>query len=910
MSDLASTLPMDKDVVSDNNNDLKNLVAQFFTKCVSIIFDQRIASAARVPIQNQNPDGIPNPQIDDFWFDLHTNLATISPDSRNFLHKHWQSFASSSVITPSSPSELPPPLIIEVFLNLRDLQHGQKLYLEDKDSHPWLVVKGPRKTEVVLERWLVELTPFSSSNSTGSTDSNNDDNNIIYGRMSLMLKSLKDITELLPTYQLCVNMKAATNHETSKKFQNLAVQVRILDGRNKISTKGRIGLTKHLIGIYDNMSNEIDSVEINTERKIFEPLPTRFGMLRISLQFRKDSRFYVVSSWTNNDQNKTTKEIPHSSVELAALLKSLRASPSPPPPPSGHSLTPPQQATSSYHKKSPSLLQKQPQVQTKHHYKSSFSSNNAHPVPKYSSSFGSTSSTATAAAATSHRAGSFNFNNPLNSPLLILRSNSTVNSIHGQSPPSHVIQPPIISHNQYQQGYTIPFARRSSLDEELHNMNNAATTSKSNRLNPAIANTEDRDDIQQFLHSISNLQLSSTSSPSNVSRSSSISSSFNNRQSRLSSNNKVLRMKVATISDTFDDSANDDGLPSRFMDASTTLNNLTTSLLNFLQDLAFTSNSGIQNNIRRSRLLKHNVAAPGNFLLSASGASGGIVSNHSPDNAGVGIGIRYSTNSTSVSPRRFLGGTNFSNSPGTSPVFVGAGAAGTTSGQDITIPLSSSPYSNNNNNYVSGYIGQSVPSSFTGGGMRRSRYISAAQPQNIQTSPGYLTQPQGSSNNFNNSASESSVDFGRPASLGMLVHGNSSNAYIGNHFPEDSMVVGSVPTSNIMSNIRNKRTHRGSNSSNYSNYSITSSVVSRPTRNGISLPGLMSSASPSAIITTTNAYGKMNIDEGKTPHSSLEEFRRSAINVSNTEITIEEDSELKGGTSSGEQHAMSNSDAS
>lgn len=197
-----------------------------------------------------------------------------------------------------------PPLVLETFLDLRGLHSNQTVYLHDSDGNPWMVCKGGKKSEIVLERWLIELDrQFSST--TGSTGAAEDDEynefndpENLHKQLVLLFRYLYTLTQLLPANDIITKLQASqqgtaqatTNTGTVKP---LHIHTRLLDGSKPILSKGRVGLSKPIIASYSNTMNETNIASHLEQRKI-TPIKTKFGSLRITVSYRKDVDFYVI----------------------------------------------------------------------------------------------------------------------------------------------------------------------------------------------------------------------------------------------------------------------------------------------------------------------------------------------------------------------------------------------------------------------------------------------------------------------------------------------------------------------------------------------------------------------------------------------------------------------------------------
>ncbi|OAA79351.1 Autophagy-related protein 13 [Akanthomyces lecanii RCEF 1005] len=177
-----STLP------SDSVKKLDQIVQNFYTKAAALILDSRMKIR---PIRNSSGAAkyqIETDEIDDFREELKT----------------WK--------TCGSLESLPPPMVIEVYLDASSLKESQSLITVDEEGKRWDVMEqlqssrssdstSPstfgRNTEVVLERWTVELLP----NSSVPTEDFGPILPTIYKKAIVFFRSLFITTRLLPAWK-------------------------------------------------------------------------------------------------------------------------------------------------------------------------------------------------------------------------------------------------------------------------------------------------------------------------------------------------------------------------------------------------------------------------------------------------------------------------------------------------------------------------------------------------------------------------------------------------------------------------------------------------------------------------------------------------------------------------------------
>lgn len=196
------------------------------------------------------------------------------------------------------------PIVVETYLDLRELNLNQSLVLKDDEGNSWNI--NTKKTEVVLERWLIEMD-------TNVSDEINSELPLLYKKLIVTFRYLYTITKLLPTYQL---IKRLMKIKLTKS--PLKVNTRILDGYRPIVSKGRIGLSKSIISNLDD----------HLIQKTISPVSTTMGVLKISVSYRKHTNFQLIDNeetlsnhFLNIDRTKT------SSIPLRKAFKAGTASP-------------------------------------------------------------------------------------------------------------------------------------------------------------------------------------------------------------------------------------------------------------------------------------------------------------------------------------------------------------------------------------------------------------------------------------------------------------------------------------------------------------------------------------------------------------------------------------------------------
>ncbi|WLF76313.1 autophagy protein 13 [Lodderomyces elongisporus] len=274
------------------NAKLAQVLVNFFTKAANIILDSRTGSDCTsygdihtIPYSHDNTNtnttipGTDNTTSEETtvrinkWFNLHMPSTSISISSKDDL-KLWKSADLGAL----------PPMIIETYLDLRQLPANQTLVLFDDEKHPWTVVKSPngktKKQEVVLERWLIEFDQsLQQQNQQNQNQNQNqlgaDELPSMYKQAIVLFRTIYGFSRLLPAYKF--KKRASTKLPLGNK---------ILDGNQPISSKGRIGLSKPIVN-----NNQPDEQDPHMTQRSFKPIQTSLGLLKISIAYRKHYDF-------------------------------------------------------------------------------------------------------------------------------------------------------------------------------------------------------------------------------------------------------------------------------------------------------------------------------------------------------------------------------------------------------------------------------------------------------------------------------------------------------------------------------------------------------------------------------------------------------------------------------------------
>lgn len=252
--------------IKKQNAKLIQVIQNFFTKSAQIILEARTLqespnSTTSLFYQQTGSTSTNDNQKLNKWFNL--NMYSPSDFMKDEL-KLWSPDLSNI-----------PPMIIETYLDLRQLPNNQTVVLIDDNNNSWTVTKsGGKKHEVVLERWLIEFDQKSASSSIV------DELPLIYKQAIILFRSIYGFTRLMPTFKLKKKLQSDGNNK-------LSLGNKILDGNQPISSKGRIGLSKSII------PQQALPTESHMTQKMFQPINTSLGTLKISIAYRTHYNFKI-----------------------------------------------------------------------------------------------------------------------------------------------------------------------------------------------------------------------------------------------------------------------------------------------------------------------------------------------------------------------------------------------------------------------------------------------------------------------------------------------------------------------------------------------------------------------------------------------------------------------------------------
>lgn len=240
--------------MKDKQVKLNQVIQNFYNKAAQVIVQGRINIS---PVYSRG-----QPKINK-WF----NLDLEETDAFREELKQWRSidaFDSQNAI---------PPLVVETYLDAKNLNSHQSLVLETSDGRSEPVFKDNSMTEVVIERWIVEFVNGNDSN-------NQDDLPVIYKKCIVLFRALYAHCRFLPAWTLKKKFRSKLN------ISPINIGCRVLNGSYPISSKGRIGLTKPIVDCNDGHLQTFTFGDVNTP----------IGSLKISVSYRVNNDFKVRDS--------------------------------------------------------------------------------------------------------------------------------------------------------------------------------------------------------------------------------------------------------------------------------------------------------------------------------------------------------------------------------------------------------------------------------------------------------------------------------------------------------------------------------------------------------------------------------------------------------------------------------------
>ena len=253
------------------SKNLAQIIQNFFIKAAQTIVEARDCSFTAGRSAEESPPTPPTPpdasdgsmpSAANRWFniDLAGSKKKQYPESLMAELSLWR---TRDVL-------LLPPLVVETVLDLRGLEANQTLVFEKEN-----MLKTAKKSEIVLERWLVEFDMSVFDNQSVEVPG-------IYKRLVVLFRALYTVLRLLPAYQLRNSLL-----ESGQSALSVCVRAKILDGSKKIGSKGRIGLSRDL----GRGSPGAGRSHLSTY--LMQPVLTPIGALKVSASYRTSCDFAV-----------------------------------------------------------------------------------------------------------------------------------------------------------------------------------------------------------------------------------------------------------------------------------------------------------------------------------------------------------------------------------------------------------------------------------------------------------------------------------------------------------------------------------------------------------------------------------------------------------------------------------------
>ncbi|VEU22028.1 DEKNAAC103025 [Brettanomyces naardenensis] len=230
------------------SENLAQIIQNFFVKSAQVILGARTTPPP--------PTEVPSPHHHtNQWFNIELeDSGLLSPEDLAL----WK---TRDIL-------LMPPLVVETVLDLRGLEPNQTLVVDDGT-----IVKTEKKSEIVLERWLVEFDLNTFDNDSVELPG-------IYKKLIILFRSLYMLVRLLPAYRLQNSLM-----ESRQAPCNVSVRAKVIDGTRPIISKGRIGLSKAL------SEPKTRSKGGHLTSRMLEPILTPIGALKVSTSYRVDCNF-------------------------------------------------------------------------------------------------------------------------------------------------------------------------------------------------------------------------------------------------------------------------------------------------------------------------------------------------------------------------------------------------------------------------------------------------------------------------------------------------------------------------------------------------------------------------------------------------------------------------------------------
>ncbi|KAG5362430.1 Autophagy-related protein 13 [Yarrowia sp. C11] len=245
---------------------LNQVVQNFFSKATQVVVQARLNPRQREQRQSGDKHKLNK------WFNLETDeLEAYREDL-----KLWRTIDIYNM-------DKMPPVVVETYLDMRHLSPNQTLVLEDAYGKRWNASFGGRKTEVVLERWVIEIQRPDAQGGAGVTSpASSTELPMAYKKCILLFRSLYTYCRLLPAWTLQKRLS-----KSKLSTSPLRIGCRVLNGSQPISSRGRVGLSKLIAGSSESQHLQTFS---------FDPVEIPSGVFKISVSYRVNCNFAVDDS--------------------------------------------------------------------------------------------------------------------------------------------------------------------------------------------------------------------------------------------------------------------------------------------------------------------------------------------------------------------------------------------------------------------------------------------------------------------------------------------------------------------------------------------------------------------------------------------------------------------------------------
>ncbi|KAI4268968.1 MAG: hypothetical protein L6R38_007655 [Xanthoria sp. 2 TBL-2021] len=266
----------DADPGRDGVQKLNQVVQNYFTKAAHIILHSRVSLP---PAYHKGTD---TKRVNK-WFNTELDETEVTRDDL----KMWK--------TCNSTINRPPVMVIEIYIDTKELTSNQSLAILDDQGQRWDVQealasspgssgdskRGQSRPEVVLERWQIQLGEPSKELSK--------DLPVIlprvYKNSIVLFRSLFAFAKLLPAWNL-----AKKNLKSRSPSQSPKLKYRVIEGSRFHRSSTIDPLTLRLFDASSTKGKQVDEV---VEHYAFEPIESPAGPFSIQVTYRLQCDFRV-----------------------------------------------------------------------------------------------------------------------------------------------------------------------------------------------------------------------------------------------------------------------------------------------------------------------------------------------------------------------------------------------------------------------------------------------------------------------------------------------------------------------------------------------------------------------------------------------------------------------------------------